>query len=263
MAATCPIHFDIAELRHGVTTMYARLARDPGGDFHFHRGGDYAVETLGYDRREVDAVPLRASSRFAGVGNPLSLGPFPKGATVLDHACGAGMDLLIAARRVGPSGRAIGVDMTAEMRSTAAESAREAGLSDRVEIRAGLFEELPVAGASIDIVISNGVVNLSPDKRQVFREVFRVLKPGGHLYLADVVVQRELSQTAREDPELWAACIGGALPEPELLELTHEAGFVDAAIQSWVASFSGTSAESKLSHDLHVGAVNYRARKPR
>jgi len=263
MAATCPLHFDIAELRAGVTRMYARVARDPSGEFHFHRGGDYAVECLGYDRAEVDAVPARASSRFAGVGNPLSLGPFREGATVLDHACGAGMDLLIAARRVGPSGRAIGVDMTPEMRSSAVESVREAGLSQRVDIRSGLFEELPVTRSSVDIVISNGVVNLSPDKRQVFREIFRVLKPGGLLYLADVVVQRELTESARRDPTLWAACIGGALPESELLELTREAGLVGGTIHSWVDSFSGTSAEAKVSRDLQIGAVNFAARKPR
>jgi SAM-dependent methyltransferase len=172
------------------------------------------------------------------------------------------MDLLIAAHRVGSTGRAIGVDMTPEMRLSARESAREAGLSDRVDIRDGLFEELPVASASVDIVISNGVVNLSPDKRQVFREIYRVLKPGGSLYLADVVVQRELSDTAREDPVLWAACIGGALPEPELVELAGRAGFVDTAVYSWIPSFSGTSAETKVSRDLRVGAVNFAASKP-
>lgn len=262
MAATCPIHFDIAQLRAGVRATYSRVAEDPTGDFHFHRGADYAVECLGYDRIEVEAVPSRASARFAGVGNPLSLGPFERGAVVLDHACGAGMDLLIAARRVGEAGYAIGVDMTREMRRAALDSVKEAGLSDRVDIRDGLFEELPVESASVDIVISNGVVNLSPDKRQVFREIHRVLKPGGRLYLADVVVQRELSESARQDPVLWAACIGGALPEYELVELTARAGFVGGAVQSWMPSFQGTSAQTKVSSDLRVGAVNFSARKP-
>jgi arsenite methyltransferase len=261
MAATCPVHFDIGALREGVKSTYSRVALDPDGDFHFHRGADFAVEHLGYDRREVAAVPGAASARFAGVGNPLALGPFHPGETVLDHACGAGMDLLIAARRIGVRGRAIGVDMTAAMRESAQESARKAGLAERVEVREGFFEELPVRSASIDIVISNGVVNLSPDKRQVFREIMRVLKPGGRLYLADVVVQRELSLDAREDPDLWAACIGGALPEPELLDLAAAAGFVDGIIHSWVDSFAGTSAVSKVSRDLHVGAVNFSARK--
>src|SRR5262245_24593761 len=115
MAATCPIHFDIAALRENVREMYTRVAEDPTGDFHFHRGPEYAIRHLGYSRAEVEAVPVRASLRFAGVGNPLSVGPFHQGETVLDHACGAGMDLLIAARRVGASGRAIGVDMTPQM----------------------------------------------------------------------------------------------------------------------------------------------------
>lgn len=261
MAATCPVHLDIGALREGVKSTYSRVALNPHGEFHFHRGGDFAVEYLGYDRREVDAVPTTASARFAGVGNPLALGPFHPGETVLDHACGAGMDLLIAARRIGARGRAVGVDMTAAMRASAEAAAREAGLADRVEIREGLFEELPIRSSSIDIVISNGVVNLSPDKRQVFREIARVLKPGGRLYLADVVVQRELSLNAREDPELWSACIGGALPEAELLELAAAAGLVDGIVHSWVDSFAGTSAAGKVSRDLRVGAVNFSAHK--
>lgn len=262
MAATCPLHFDVAQLRDNVRQTYSRVADNPNGDFHFHRGADFAIRQLGYDRHEVEAVPVRASRRFAGVGNPLALGPFPAGSTVLDHACGAGMDLLIAANRVGARGFAIGVDMTAPMRAAARASVQEAGLSERVDLREGLFEELPVGSGSVDIVISNGVVNLSPDKRQVFREIARVLRPGGRLYLADVVVQRELAESAREDPELWAACIGGALPEQELVELARAAGLSECTLHGWIPSFAGTSAEAKISRDLLVGAVNFSASKP-
>lgn len=262
MAATCPLHFDVARLRDNVRRTYSRVAHDPDGNFHFHRGAEFAIRLLGYERQEVEAVPVRASARFAGVGNPLALGPFPSGSTVLDHACGAGMDLLIAANRIGPRGFAIGVDMTAPMREAARASAREAGLTGRVDIREGLFEELPVESGSVDIVISNGVVNLSPDKRQVFREIARVLRPGGRLYLADVVVQRELSESVREDPELWAACIGGALPEHELHDLARAAGLFECTLHAWLPSFVGTSAEAKVSRDLGVGAVNFSASKP-
>ncbi len=261
MAATCPIDFDIGSLRERVRSVYTQVATDPSGDFHFHRGARYAIRFLGYDAAELACLPSRATERFAGVGNPLAIGPLPKNATVLDHACGAGTDLLIAARRIGPRGKAIGVDMTPLMRETAQQAAREAGLADRVEIRAGLFEELPVDDASIDVVISNGVLNLSPDKRQALREIRRVLRPGGRLYLADVVVQRELTLSARSNPELWAACIGGALPEPELLVLAEEAGLIGGTIHARFHSFSGSSAEARISVDLKIGAVNFSAQR--
>jgi SAM-dependent methyltransferase len=262
MAATCPIDFDIAHLRASVRSVYTRVALDPGGDFHFHRGAEYAISRLGYDARELQAVPELAKVRFAGVGNPLAIGPIAPGDTVLDHACGAGMDLLLGAHRAGPTGKAIGVDATPAMREVASAAVREAGLEDRVEIRAGMFEQLPVADASVDVVLSNGVLNLAPDKRQVLREIVRVLRPGGRLYLADVVVQRELSVAARRDPELWAACIGGALPEQELLTLSSEIGLEHGRIHARFESYADTSAEAKVSRDLRIGAVNFSARKP-
>lgn len=262
MAATCPIDFDVASLREGVRAVYTRVATDPTGDFHFHRGLDYAVEQLGYDRSELAALPRTTTERFAGVGNPLAMGAPTRGETVLDHACGAGMDLLLAARRVGDSGRAIGVDMTEAMREQATAGAALAGLAERTRILPGLLEELPLGDASVDVVISNGVLNLSPDKRQALREVFRVLRPGGRLLLADVVVQRELTLPVRQSPELWAACIGGALPEPELLELVRAAGLRDGRIHARFESFAGSSAEAKVSIDLQLGAVNFSARKP-
>jgi SAM-dependent methyltransferase len=260
MAATCPIHLDVGALRDRIRAVYTRVADDPTGDFHFHRGPRYAVEVLAYDAAELETLPPRATARFAGVGNPLAIGPVVAGQTVLDHACGAGMDLLLAARRVGPAGKAIGVDMTPRMRESARMSADEAGVSDRVEILDGMFEELPVATASVDVVLSNGVLNLAPDKRRVLREVRRVLRPGGALYLADVVVQRELTLRARSEPELWAACIGGALMESELHSLAAEAGLVDTTIHGRFLSFAGTSAEAKVAKDLQLSAVHFSAR---
>lgn len=262
MATTCPTSFDVAQLRESVRAIYTRVARDPGGDFHFHRGPAYAVKLLGYDPNELAAVPERAKVRFAGVGNPLAIGPVTPGETVLDHACGAGTDLILAARRLGTRGLAIGVDATPAMREQATAAVREAKLDVRTEIRDGAFETLPVDDASVDVVVSNGVLNLAPDKRVVLAEIVRVLRPGGRLYLADVVVQRELSLAARSDPELWAACIGGALPEPELTTLSATAGLVDGRIHARFQSFADTSAEAKVSRDLHVGAVSFFARKP-
>jgi len=261
MAATCPIGFDVAGMRAQVLATYDRVARDPSGDFHFHRGPRYAVEYLRYDADELALVPDACTARFAGVGNPLRIGPIHPGETVLDHACGAGMDLLLAARRVGRGGHAIGVDMTPTMRHVATHAAAVAGLGAIVTIRAGFLEQLPVDDESVDIVISNGVVNLSPDKSKVFAEIYRVLRPGGRLYLADVVVQRELKYEVRHSPDLWAACIAGALPEPELAELALACGLVDPQIAERFDPFRDTTAEAKVARDLHVQAVNFMARK--
>ena len=261
MALTCPVGFDVSRLRSQVLATYERVARDPEGDFHFHRGARYAVEYLKYDAAELAALPPECTARFAGVGNPLRIGPIHPGETVLDHACGGGVDLLLAARRVGPSGRAIGVDMTPAMREIATAAAARAGLQAVVEVRAGFFEELPVDDGSVDVVISNGVVNLSPDKERVFREIHRVLRPGGRVYLADVVVQRELKEAVRNDPDLWAACIGGALPEPEFATLALATGFSEPRIVERFDCFRDTSAEAKVSRDLRVHAVNFHARR--
>ncbi len=263
MAATCPVGFNVDQLRERVREMYDRLARSPSGEFHFHRGLTYAVERLGYDRAELAAMPSSCTDRFAGVGNPLRVGPVHAGETVLDHACGAGLDLLLAARRVGPGGRALGVDMTPAMRQQAGAAAAEAGLAGVVEIRAGLFEDLPVADGKVDVVISNGVVNLSPDKPRVLREIARVLRPGGRLYLADVVVARELKPEVRANPELWAACIGGALQEQELCQLVLEAGLQGARLTGRFDCFGGTSAGATAAADLQVHGANLYAEKPR
>jgi arsenite methyltransferase len=275
MAATSPIHFDVEHLREEVLRTYDRVARDPRGDFHFHRGARYASEYLGYDPMELAELPESCTARFAGVGNPLRIatviaglpgidpdqaGPYP-GETVLDHACGAAMDLLLAARRVGPRGRAIGVDMTPAMRACAQASAELAGLSERVQIRAGYMESLPVDDGSVDLVISNGVVNLAPDKTRVFREIARVLRPGGRLFLADVVVQRELTLDARENPDLWAACVAGAMVESEIPALAAEAGLVDGRAVQRFDCFRDTTAEAKVAKDLFIQGVNFYARK--
>lgn len=261
MATTAPVNFDINSLRTQVIATYDRVARDPNAHYHFHRGPQYARDFLGYDSEELAAIPRISTERFAGVGNPLAIGPIAPGSRVLDHACGGGMDLLLAARRTGPTGRAIGVDMTPAMVATASESARHAGLDRIVEVQQGFYESLPVPDGSIDIVISNGVLNLAPDKRVVLDEIARVLKPGGSLYLADVVVQRELTPEARGNPELWAACVAGALVESELAEIAAESGLVDGRVVRRFNCFYDTTAEAKVAKDLFIQSVNFHARK--
>jgi ubiquinone/menaquinone biosynthesis C-methylase UbiE len=269
MALIAPTNFDKADLQEKVRATYEEVAKDPEGDFHFHRGAEYAAEYLGYNVEDLEKIPKEASDRFAGVGNPVDigdsnpvLGGIRAGQVVLDHACGAGMDLLLAAHRVGITGKAIGVDMTEGMRNAAQKAAQQSGLGNIVDIREGVFEDLPVESSSVDVVISNGVVNLAPDKVGVFEEIYRVLKPGGLLFMADVVVQRELTLEARENSVLWAACVGGALVESELYLLAKETGFQNGAVVKRFNCFYNTTAEDKVAKDLFVHAVNFVSMKP-
>jgi SAM-dependent methyltransferase len=202
MATTCPVNLDVNHLKNEVMKMYAEVAREPSGDFHFHRGPGYAAEMLGYDRGALAEIPGESTASFAGVANPHVIHPIAPGETVLDIGCGAGMDLLLAARSVGPTGRAIGVDFTEGMRNRAMGSARALGY-EHVEVRAGDALELPVEDGTVDVIISNGVLNLVPDKIQAFTEIVRVLKPGGRLQLGDIVVAEELSEGIRNDIDLW------------------------------------------------------------
>src|SRR5918993_4336047 len=154
MAASCPTGFDVARLRKQVSQTYDRVAREPKGNFHFHRGREYACRMLGYDPEELATIPAESTASFAGVGNPHRIGRIEQGETVLDIGCGAGLDLLLAARRAGPAGRAIGVDMTPSMLELARRAALKAGVWKNIEIRRGIAEELPVETESVNVVIS-------------------------------------------------------------------------------------------------------------
>lgn len=202
MPVTCPVDFDVANLRSEIKTIYSRVAASPDGEFHFHRGPAYASTMLGYDAAELAMLPAEVTASFAGIGNPLAIAPLPAGATVLDVGCGAGTDLLLAARRVGPGGRAIGVDMTESMRQRAAWGAAACRLGN-VELRDGDATRLPVENASVDVVISNGVLNLVPEKRAATSEILRVLKPGGGVQIADITLREVLSDDALHDIDLW------------------------------------------------------------
>jgi arsenite methyltransferase len=192
---------DPLALREEVKSKYRAVALDPHGSYHFHTGRPLA-RRLGHDEAVVAALPDNAIEAFAGVGNPFSLGALKPGERVVDLGSGGGFDCFIAAGQVGPEGRVVGVDMTEEMlgRSRAATTAM--GLRN-VEFRQGVIEDLPVEAASADVVISNGVINLCADKRQVFAEVMRVLKPGGRLQFADIANGKEVPAGALRNIDLW------------------------------------------------------------
>lgn len=202
MPITCPVNFDVQSLRAEVQSMYARVADTPQGEFHFHRGPAYAASILGYDAEELSLLPIAVTSSFAGVANPHAIAPLPIGATVVDVGSGAGTDLLLAARQIGPNGRAIGIDMTEAMRHRATQGAAHLG-SPNVEVREGDATTLPLENASVDVVISNGVLNLVPEKDRAIAEIARVLKPGGRVQIGDIIIGEVLDDEALADIDLW------------------------------------------------------------
>ena len=202
MAITCPVDLDTLKLRAEIQSIYARVAADPSGEFHFHRGPEYAARMLNYDADELSKLPRPVTASFAGVGNPHRIAPLPAAATVVDIGSGAGTDLLLAAFHVGDGGRAIGVDMTEAMRERALRGAAACGLT-HVEVREGEATALPVETETVDVVISNGVLNLVAEKRMAIAEIRRILKPGGRLQIADIVLGVELGEDARRDIDLW------------------------------------------------------------
>jgi len=194
---------DSAALRHEVKKKYREVATKPSDTYHFHTGRPLAAR-LGYDATLVDALPDRAVDAFAGVANPFSLRELKPGERVVDLGSGAGLDCFIAASKVGASGRVIGVDMTQEMLAKSRGTAEIMGLGN-VEFREGILEALPLEDAWADVVISNGVINLCADKRQVFDEVARVLRPGGQLQFADIANGKPVPAAALANIELWTA----------------------------------------------------------
>ena len=192
---------DVAALRREIQTEYALVAREPHRGFHFHTGRPLA-RLLGYDDAWLDGIPESAIESLAGTGNPFAIDSLRGGERVVDVGCGAGIDSLIAARMVGSDGAVIGVDMTIEMLDKARAGAT-AMSAQNVEFREGFAESLPVPDAWADVVISNGVMNLFPDKLAALREMARVLKPGGRLQIGDILVDKPVPQSAKRDIDLW------------------------------------------------------------
>jgi arsenite methyltransferase len=194
---------DVDRLREAIKEEYASVASTPERGFHFHTGRRLA-SILAYEDEWLDGVPESTIASFAGTGNPFAIGRLENGARVVDVGCGAGIDSLIAAKMVGPTGRVVGIDMTPEMIAKARASAEESGAAN-VEFREGVAESLPVEDAWADVVISNGVINLFPDKLAGMQEIERVLKPGGCVQAGDILVSKPVPAGGKRDIDLWKA----------------------------------------------------------
>lgn len=219
---------DTGELEERVRSMYEEVALQPEREFHFETGRALA-ERLGYPAADLDRIPAAAIDSFAGVGWFLDLAAIRPGERVLDLGSGAGMDSFLAALATGSDGRVIGVDMTEAQLDKARRLAEESGFGT-TEFREGRIETPPVEDAGVDCVISNGVINLSPDKDAVFAAAARTLRPGGRLALADIVTEHRLPEGVTCDAALWAACIGGAMQRDDYRRAIEDAGFT---IEAW------------------------------
>lgn len=230
------------ELTTKVKMMYQQVAENPGAAFHFELGRPVALR-VGYAAELLDQIPAGAVESFAGVGFFFDLADLRDGETVLDLGSGSGMDALYAARLVGPAGRVVGVDFTAEQLDKARRLVATTGLRT-IEFREGRIESPPVDSETVDCVISNGVINLSPDKARVFAEVERVLRPGGRLAIADIISERKLTDSIVANADLWASCIGGAAQRDEYRQAVEEAGLSVIATRPNPYEFSSDQARN-------------------
>jgi arsenite methyltransferase len=204
---------DVQELREKVQAMYQAVSEEPEGTFHFEMGRSLA-ERLGYPPAELDRVPTEAIESFAGVGYHLDLAHLAAGEQVVDLGSGSGMDAFLAARQVEPGGTVVGIDMTPAQLDKSRRLGERDGFS-AVRFEQGYLEDPPAADASADVVVSNGVINLCDDKKAVFAEISRILRPGGRLAISDIVTERQLTEAIVCDVNLWASCIGGAMQQDD------------------------------------------------
>jgi arsenite methyltransferase len=249
---------DTGELEHKVKDMYRHVAEEPHGRYHFELGRTLA-ERLGYPPEMLDPVPADAIESFAGVGYFFDLAGLEPGEDVVDLGSGSGMDAFFAALAVGSEGSVVGVDFTAEQLAKARRVAAEHGFV-QVDFRQGRIEELPLGDASADCVISNGVINLSPEKDRVFADAARVLRPGGRLAIADIVSEQQLKESIVCDADLWASCIGGAAQQDAYREAIESAGLEVEEIRQNPYEFISERA-ANASEKYGVKSISLLARK--
>jgi arsenite methyltransferase len=254
------ITVDAKELEEKVQRMYRAVATEPRGEYHFELGRSLA-ERLGYPVEMLDGLPPGAVESFAGVGYFFDLAELRPGESVVDLGSGSGMDVFFACTRVGRLGRVVGIDFTAEQLSKARTVAQNAGF-EQADFRAGRIERLPVGDETVDCVISNGVINLSPEKEAVFAEAGRVLRPGGRLAIADIVSERQFTDSIVCDADLWASCIAGAAQEATYLQAIEAAGLRVDDIRPNTYEFISPRAR-RASAKYGVKSISLLARKER
>ncbi len=241
---------DFVELEAKVRQVYRQVAEQPHATYHFEMGRALA-QRLGYPDDLLTSIPESAVESFAGVGYFFDLADLQPGEAVIDLGSGSGMDTLIAAGLVGPAGRVVGVDFTLEQLTKARRLAGQASV-DQVEFRAGRIDRLPADSESFDCAISNGVINLSPDKQRVFAEAARVLRPGGRLAIADIVTTQQLTEAIVSNADLWASCIGGAAQQDAYRDLIEAAGLTIKATRVNLYEFLSRQARNaSIKYGVH------------
>lgn len=243
---------DNEQVFNAVQEMYEDVASCPTKQFHFPTGRSSCLH-LGYPEEELDAIPATAVESFAGVGYPFLADIIKKGDTVVDIGSGSGADALIAALKTGREGRVYGIDITPAMISKAKANIKKAGL-DNVEIIEGRADDVPLDDGSVDVVTSNGVINLVPDKARAFQELHRILKSDGHIQISDIVLSKPVSEKSKSNPQLWAECIVGAEPVEVYLELIRSAGFKNVTVIDRLDYFARSSNESTKKAAKGLGA---------
>jgi arsenite methyltransferase len=253
-----PATVDVQELEAKVKDMYTHVAQEPHGKYHFEMGRGLA-ERLGYPGDQLDRIPAAAIESFAGVGYFFDLADLREGEAVIDLGSGSGTDMFFAALQVGNRGRVVGIDFTHEQLAKARRLAEEAGL-EQVELCEARIEAVPLDDESFDCVISNGVINLAPDKRRVFSEAARLLKPGGRLAIADIISESELKESTRCNADLWAACIAGAEQRDSYLQALEVSGLTVDEIRENPYEFISDQA-LEASEKYGVKSISLLARK--
>ncbi len=258
---TSTLTLDTDSILDAVEHMYDEVATCPTRGFHFPTGRP-AAEYVGYPSDELDSIPPSAVESFAGVGFPFLGKGIREGDTVVDVGSGSGVDLLVAARRTGASGRVIGVDMTPSMIEKAGANLQEAGVTHGWIVE-GNAEAIPLDDSVADVVTSNGVINLVPNKLKAFREIHRILKPGGLIQIADIVLTKPVSAASKANSALWAECVVGAEPEHAYLDLVREAGFEDVLVIDRLDYFARSENEGtrKAAGDLGAHTIVLTGRK--
>lgn len=237
-----------------VTEMYSDVASCPTKIFHFPTGR-MACDFVGYPVEELNSIPTTVLESFAGVGYPFKANVIQQGDSILDIGSGSGTDLLIAAFKTSYQGKVYGLDITDAMIEKAKANISGHGINN-VSILKGNAESIPLPNNTIDVVTSNGVINLVPDKAAAFQEIFRVLKPGGYIQIADIVLRSNLSEKSRNNPQLWAECIVGAMPEETYLNIIEETGFQTISVLERIDYFKNSASDSTKKVARQYGAIS-------